>query len=144
MLLNADKTEVIYVRAQDGVSPLTKEEAMGVCKFTCPHLNCGFKFMTKSGMKIHAGRCEWKNEFEVDHITGHRGPVVARKDYSTEYDTWEPRRGNVHPDLIRYYEIDNKCMPTVAWSFRYNICDLACSSARGISIHKDRKHKPEK
>ena len=68
MYLNADKTEVMHIRRQEEVSPLTKEEARGVCKFTCPHINCGFKFMTKAGMKIHAGTCEWKNEFEVNRI----------------------------------------------------------------------------
>ena len=112
MLLNADKTEVIHIRRQDKVSPLTKEEAKGVCKFVCPHLNCGFQFRSKAGMKIHAGTCEWANEFEVDHITGHRGPVTARqyhirwKHYEPKYDTWESR-GNLHPELIREYELAN-------------------------------------
>ena len=63
-------------------------------------------------MNIHAGRCEWKNEFEVDHIEGHRGPVTARQyhirweDYAPKYDTWEPR-SNIQPELIREYEITN-------------------------------------
>ena len=39
MLLNADKTVVMHVRAQDEVSPTTQEEDQEVCKFTCPHLN---------------------------------------------------------------------------------------------------------
>ena len=77
MLLNADKTVVMHIRMQDDVSPTTLEEAQDVCKFTCPHLNCGFKFRTKAGMMVHAGKCEWKNEFEVQSIIDHRGPTIA-------------------------------------------------------------------
>ena len=58
MLLNTHKTEVMHIRRQEEVSPMTEDEAKGVCKFTCPHLNCGYKFLTKSGMLVHAGRCE--------------------------------------------------------------------------------------
>lgn len=53
-------------------------------------------------------RCPWKDEFKVDGIVGHRGAVVSRqykvrwKDYSQEFDTWEPR-GNLHPELIKEY-----------------------------------------
>ena len=31
-----------------------------------------------------------------------------------------------------------------SWRFRCDVCDLPCSSARGIDIHKARKHKPDK
>ena len=34
MILNSDKTEVMYVRSQDEVTPTTVEEAREVCKFT--------------------------------------------------------------------------------------------------------------
>ena len=148
MLLNADKTVVMHIRAQEETSPLTKEEAQDACKFTCPHLNCGFKFMTKTGMKIHAGTCEWKDEFEVDHIADHRGPVTARqykvrwKNYTSNYDTWE-LRGNLHPALIKEYEIANGVY-VHNWRYRCDICDLPCSSSRGIKIHKAHKHKLEK
>ena len=54
MLLNADNTVVMHIRAQeDDVSPTTQEEGRGDCKFTCPYLNCDFKFRTKSGKVIH-------------------------------------------------------------------------------------------
>ena len=124
MLLNADKTEVMYIRVQDEVPPATQEEAREICKFTCPHLNCGYMFETKVGMLIHAGGCEWKDEFKVDFITNHRGPVTTRqynirwKTYSTNFDTWEPR-GNLHPEFIKDYELANDAY-VHGWRFR---CD---------------------
>ena len=148
MLLNADKTVVMHVRSQEEISPMTNGEAREMCKFTCPHLNCGFKFATKTGMLIHAGGCEWKDEFEVEHIAGHRGPITARqylihwKNYSEEYDTWEPR-SNIHPELIREYELENEVYAH-EWRFRCDECDLPCSSLRGIAIHKAHKHKADK
>ena len=62
---------------------------------------------------VHAGRCEWRHEFEVDKIVGHRGPVVVRqfkigwRGYNSEYDTFEPR-SNIHPELIKDYEMENQ------------------------------------
>ena len=79
MFLNADKTVVIHIRNQDKVTPLTQEEEQGVCKFICPYLNCGFKFRTKSDMKIHAVSCEWSNEFEVNHITDSNSQTISSK-----------------------------------------------------------------
>ena len=76
ILLNTDKTVAMHVRAQEEVPPATQDEAREVCKFTCPHLNCGYAFDTKVGMLVHAGGCEWKDEFEVDFITNHRGPIT--------------------------------------------------------------------
>ena len=148
MFLNTDKTVVMHIRAQEEVAPATKEEAKGVCKFTCPHLNCGFKFFSKSGMLVHAGRCEWRDEYEVELIKDHRGPLTARqykiswKGYTDEYDTWEPR-GNIHPELIKDYEVANNAYAH-EWRFRCSICDLPCSSNRGITIHKARMHKLNK
>ena len=106
--------------------------------------------MTSAGLRVHMGRCPWKDEFEVDRIVGHRGAVVARqykvrwKDYSEEYDTWEPR-GNIHPDLIKEYEVANGVYD-FSWNFRCGVCDLPCSSARGVKIHQvwDRAHKQNK
>ena len=99
-------------------------------------------------MKVHAGRCEWRDEFEVEAIVGHRGPIVTRqykikwKGYSSEFDTFEPR-GNVHPELIRDYELATGVY-VHNWKFRCDLCDLPCSSARGISIHKAKAHKAPK
>ena len=148
MKVNVDKTVVLHVRAQDETSPTSPDEAKAVCKFRCPHLNCGFMFLTKHGMQVHAGRCKWKDEFEVDCIVGHRGPIVARqykirwKGYSEEYDTFEPR-SNIHPELIKDYEIDNNVY-VHGWRYRCGVCDLPCSSARGVAIHKAKAYKDVK
>ena len=79
MSVNIIKTKALHVTTQDPVSPTTPEEAANQCKFTCPHLNCGFKFLSKSGLRTHMARCEWKDEFEIDRIVDHRGPVVSRQ-----------------------------------------------------------------
>ena len=77
-----------------------------------------------------------------------RGPLTARqynirwKDYTEEYDTWEPR-SNIHPELIRDYEIENNVYEH-EWRFRCEVCDLPCASARGVTIHKARIHKSTK
>ena len=73
------KTKVLHVRPQDPVTETTSSEASKVCKFTCPHLNCGFRFLTKRGMLTHAGRCEWSKEYEVERILACKGPLCARK-----------------------------------------------------------------
>ena len=145
MDLSAEKSFCLHVKQQDDISPMTSEEVRAQCKFTCPHLNCGHKFMTKAGLKIHMGRCEWRDEFEVERLVDHRGPVVARKykvrwkGYSQDYDTWEPRT-NLHPDLIKEYEITNQVY-VYNWKHRCGICDLPCSSSTGVKIHQARSHK---
>ena len=76
---------------------------------------------------------------------GHRGYVVARqykvrwKDYSPDFDTWEPR-SNLHPALIKEYEIAHNVYD-FAWRFRCGVCDLPCSSDRGVKIHQTKAHK---
>ena len=146
MIINKEKT--VHVRDQDETSSTTAEEAKDVCRFTCPHLNCGFKFMSMAGLRVHMGRCSWKDEYEVDKIVAHRGAVVSRqykvrwKNYSPDFDTWEPR-GNLHPSLIKEYEVSNNVY-VFSWRFRCGICDLPCSSERGIKIHQSRAHKEVK
>ena len=61
MSINYTKTEVLHVQNQIAVSPTTEQEAAKVCKFSCPHTGCSFKFLTKQGMLVHAGKCPWKN-----------------------------------------------------------------------------------
>ena len=148
MDVNIEKTIMLHVREQERPPPTTREEALSVCKFECPHMHCNFRFHTMHGLKVHAGRCKWKDEFEVEKIVGHRGPIVARqykirwKGYSSDYDTFEPRL-NIHPELIKDYEVDNQVY-VYDWRFRCDVCDLPCSSARGISIHKAKSHKEAK
>ena len=38
MALSVPKTKALHVRTQDAVGPVTEEEALANCKFTCPHL----------------------------------------------------------------------------------------------------------
>ena len=63
-----DHIHRICGRNQDELTPLQKEEALEVCKFFYPHIGCDYKFFTKVDAKIHSGSCEWKYEFEMDHI----------------------------------------------------------------------------
>ena len=148
MFINIDKTKVLHVLQQDPVTSTTADEAKKICKFTCPHHNCGFKFFTKRGMRIHAGKCEWENEFEVDRILMFQGPITARrykirwKNFSEEHDTWEPRT-NLHPELIKDFEIANNVY-IHGWMFRCGNCDLPCASARGIATHKRWCQKPDR
>ena len=79
---------------------------------------------------------------------GHRGPIVSRqykirwKGYDSNYDTYEPQ-GNIHPELIKDYELANDVY-VHRWRFRCDVCDLPCSSARGVAIHKAKAHKEPK
>ena len=63
-------------------------------------------------MLVHAGRCEWSNEFEVERILACKGPTCTRKycicwkNYELEDDTWDPR-SNLHPAVIKKFEIEN-------------------------------------
>ena len=114
MDVNTEKTVILHVCVQEKPSPTTREEASSVWKYKCPHLNCGFQFLTKHGLKVHEGRCEWCHEFKVEAVVGHRGPVVVRQykirwegyAYTSEYDTYKSR-SNIHPELIREYDLEN-------------------------------------
>ena len=105
--ISVEKTKVLHVRRQDNVSATTSEEAGKICKYGCPHLNCGYKFYSKRGMKIHAGKCTWADEYQLEKILDCEGPPTARrylikwKGYSDT--TWEPR-GNIHPSAITEFE----------------------------------------
>ena len=90
MQVNIEKTKTLHVRAQDETTPTSRDEAIAGCNYRCPHLNCDFQFVTKRGMKIHADRCEWRDEFEVGSIAGHRGPTVARQYLANQVERlWE-------------------------------------------------------
>ena len=40
MHINTSKTEMMHVKEQGRVSPLTASEAKDVCKHKCPHADC--------------------------------------------------------------------------------------------------------
>ena len=136
------------MRDQSQVSKTTCVEASKVCKFICPHLNCGHRFYSKRGAQIHAGKCPWKDEFEVEKILDSKGPICRRrflihwKGYSSDFDTWEPR-GSLHPAKIEEYEKQNDCYD-YEWRHRCPICDLPYSSTHAVKIHVGRDHKARK
>ena len=85
----------------------------------------------------------------MDRILGFKGPTCARKykirwlDYPPECDCCISR-GNLHPDAIRVFEIQNGLYDH-SWEYICDIslCDLPCASALGIKIHKSKSHKEE-
>ena len=145
MHVSRPKTNVLHVQQQDPVSATSTSEALAVCKFKCPHLGCDHWFHTQRGVNIHAGTCEWKAEFVVDHIVNHKGTMSKRMflirwaGYDATHDSWQPR-SNVHPDLIKEYEVA-KGVYDFNWPHRCDVCDLPCASARGVKIHRTRMHK---
>ena len=105
------KTKVLHVHPQDPVTETTNGEVVKERKFVCPHLNCGFRFFTKHGMLIHAGRCEWNKEFDGGRILECKGPFCASKyhirwkNYEEKDDTW----GTPHkPTPNRHQRIRNR------------------------------------
>ena len=79
MEISIKKTKTMHVRAQDEVTATTTEEAVKACRYVCPHLHCGFQFYTWRGMLVHAGRCEWRNELEIDSIVDCKGKIHRGK-----------------------------------------------------------------
>ena len=67
---------------------------------------------------------------------------IRWKNYTHEFDTWEPR-SNLHPELIKDYEVTNHAYD-FQWRFRCDQCDLPCSSQRGIKMHQAKAHKKDK
>ena len=53
MDINKEKTVVLWVQRQDKVTKTSEKETVKVCKFACPHSGCGFKFKSKSDMRVH-------------------------------------------------------------------------------------------
>ena len=149
MSINIPKTKVLQVALQEKVSPTTPEEAAAACKYVCRHEGCNHCFMSKHDLLIHEGRCEWKNELEVDSIVGHddgdmfkRKYMVKWKGYEDEADNTLEKRSNIHYELIREYEL--KAGIYEDWPHRCPTCDKPCASATGVKIHAAKAHKPEK
>ena len=99
-------------------------------------------------MQVHADKCEFKDEFEVDKILACEGHICSRKykirwkGYTEEDDSWVAR-SNVHPECIRDFELANG-LYVRDWPFRCDVCDLPCSSAHGVKIHRALMHKAER
>ena len=148
MKVSLPKTKVLHVQEQDPISETTNAEARSQCKFECPNLGCSHVFASKKGLSIHTSRCEWSNEFEVDKIVDHKGPITSRKykiswkGYSDEWDTWESRSA-IHPQLIIDYE-KQVGVYDYHWPHRCDICSLPCKSGTGVKIHKTKAHKPQR
>ena len=148
MDVNIVKTKSLHVRQQESVNKTTQDEARAKCKFKCPHPGCDHVFLTQRGRNIHAGRCQWRNEFAVEAILSHEGHITARQylirwqGYSAQHDSWVPR-SSLHPETIRDYEMQSGSY-IQDWKFRCPDCDLPCKSLRGIKIHQRKTHKPEK
>ena len=126
------KTKALHVRQQEEVSETTQNEARAKCKFACPHPGCNHVFLTKRGMTIHAGKCQWKNEFAIEEILNHRGPVTARQylvrwqGYNAQHNSWIPK-SSLDPEAIKDYEVQTGAYVR-NWQFRCPECDLSCKS----------------
>ena len=110
------------------------------------HLGCDHVFQNKRGLDIHIGTCQWQSECGIDRIIACRGVLTKRQflvrwtGYNSDEDKWLPR-SNLHPDVIKEFE-QNSGNYDYDWQFRCDVCDLPCSSSRGVKIHKAQKHKP--
>ena len=55
-------------------------------------LACGHAYLMQRGLNIHKGHCQWKNEFEIEKILGHKGTLANRmfqirwKGYNSGWD----------------------------------------------------------
>ena len=145
---SVSKTKVLHVRRQEAVSATTRDEAEKICKHICPHPHCGYRFYTKRGASIHAGKCTWADKSQFEKILDCEGPPTARKylikweGHSSEHNTWDPRN-NIHPAEIIAFEKANGFFD-YQWQHRCPVCELPMNSERGVKIHRARMHKPAK
>ena len=70
--------------------------------------------MTKRGLLIHEGRCEWKDQFKVEKIIVHKGNLSKRKylikweDYPASENSWEPAASILDQQLIADFKRQGK------------------------------------
>ena len=142
MEINIKKTKVMHVSEQDAVTKTTNAEATKVCKFTCPNVGCTKVFFNKRGMRCHAGRCKWRDEYLVEKILDVRGPaqssqqqfLIQWKGYGEEHDRWRPR-SDIDPDLVTEYLKANGLYDYNWPGERCPCCDLPCKNKRGVDTH---------
>ena len=46
------------------------------------------KIYNKRGLRIHAARCEWSDEFEIEGLQGHRGHTTSDQQIPTTTTTF--------------------------------------------------------
>lgn len=54
-------------------------------------------------MQMHVGKCEWKDEYEIEGPTTNRSYLLKWKGYSAEENSWVTRL-NLNPQTIGDYE----------------------------------------
>ena len=153
MFINVSKTECMHLQIQDKVRKPSATEAEAKCKFVCR--NCGNKYATKQGLRIHSGKCKWKDVYEAEKIVDHRPdasnskcrsmPIgygktffkVRWKGYDSDADQWRPYE-DIHPQLIKGY-LQAKGLYNHQWPHRCPVCDKPATSERGVKIHCSRK-----
>lgn len=142
MDINRTKTEVMHVKEQSRVSPLTAEEARDVCKHECPHDDCHRVFYSAHGCKVHAGKCRWRDMYTVDKILDVKGAtgspkrrfLIRWKGYGPDSDTWEPRK-NLRAGMVNDFLHANGLYEHNWPGARCPLCDMPCKSERGVKIH---------
>ena len=133
------------MRTQEKTSDTSKCESEQVCKFTCPHIQCGHKFLTKHGMLVHAGKCEFKDLRNLGKIVEHKGPAASRlyrvrwQGFDETDDTWQ-QHTDIHPTEVTAYE-ESVGVYDFACQHRCRFCNQPCKSDRGRKIHESRMHK---
>ena len=142
MEISITKTEVMHVREQGRVTRATSQEAKAVCTVVCPNIGCNKVFFNAHGAKCHAGRCKWRNTYNIDRIlavsgaTGspHRRFKIRWAGYGPEHDTWQ-KREDIHPEAITSFLKANNLYDYEWQGDRCPHCDKPCASTHGVKIH---------
>ena len=148
MNINVTKTQCMHLRKQDALRKPTKVEAASECKFTCSHKGCNKLFANKHGLRVHEGKCPWKDEYDIERILDVKVPKnnagkpigygntqfkIRWAGYNKDHDTWEPYK-NIHLDAINEFLITNN-MYDFDWKYRCPHCNKPAASERGVKIH---------
>ena len=94
-------------------------------------------------MIIHAGRCEWNNEFKIERILTCKGPLcdhkyrIRWKNYQEEDETWEAHT-NLNPVTTKQFDLGNDLYDH-SWPFGY--CKVHVVKDHGkndVTVKKER------